>query len=127
VNRGKGYSVRNGFLNSSGSFVLFSDADLSTPVEETGKLMVEMAKGADIAIGSRAVSGADIVKRQPVYRMLMGKTFNKIVRLLAVRGFSDTQCGFKMFRRSSCDAIFRVQQIERFAFDVTCSWLSRPG
>lgn len=124
VNRGKGYSVKNGFLNSSGSFVLFSDADLSTPVEETDKLMAEMAKGTDIAIGSRAVSGADIVKRQPVYRMLMGKTFNKIVRLLAVRGFSDTQCGFKLFRRSSCERIFRAQRIERFAFDVELLFLA---
>jgi dolichyl-phosphate beta-glucosyltransferase len=124
VNRGKGYSVKNGFLNSSGRFVLFSDADLSTPVEETDKLMAEMAKGADIAIGSRAVSGADIVKRQPVYRMLMGKTFNKIVRLLAVRGFSDTQCGFKLFRRSSCERIFRAQRTERFAFDVELLFLA---
>ncbi len=124
VNRGKGFSVRNGFLNSSGKFALFSDADLSTPIEELERFMEEAASGADIVIGSRAARGADIIKRQPLYRMLMGKTFNKIVRALAVRGISDTQCGFKLFRRSSCEDIFREQRIERFAFDVELLFLA---
>jgi len=123
-NRGKGYSVRNGFINSSGKFVLFSDADLSTPIQELDRFMNEMDGGADIVIGSRAMRESDIVKRQPVYRMLMGKTFNKLVRVLTVRGINDTQCGFKLFRRESCERLFEVQRIERFAFDVELLFLA---
>jgi len=123
-NRGKGYSVKNGFLNSVGRFVLFSDADLSTPIEELGLFMDIMEGGADIVIGSRAMRGSDIIKRQPIYRMLMGKTFNKIVRLFTVRGIKDTQCGFKLFRRGSCMGLFEAQRIERFAFDVELLFLA---
>lgn len=125
VNRGKGYSVRNGFLDSAGEYVLFSDADLSTPIEELEKFLPEMDRDADIVIGSRAVRGADIVKRQPIHRMLMGKTFNKIVQVLTVRGISDTQCGFKLFRRSTCEAVFRMQRVDRFAFDAELLFLAR--
>lgn len=124
ANRGKGYSVRNGFFGTSGEFALFSDADLSTPIEELEKFLGEAGAGADIVIGSRAMRGADIIRRQPLYRMLMGKTFNKLVRLIAVRGISDTQCGFKLFRRSSCEEIFRAQRVERFAFDVELLFLA---
>ncbi|MBI5189667.1 MAG: glycosyltransferase family 2 protein [Nitrospirae bacterium] len=125
VNRGKGFSVKTGFLNSSGEFVLFSDADLSTPIGELERFLPEMDNGADIVIGSRAVRGADIVRRQPLHRMLMGKTFNKIVRLFTMHGISDTQCGFKLFRRSTCEVLFRLQRVERFAFDAELLFLAK--
>jgi len=96
-NRGKGYSVRRGVLGSKGAFVLLSDADLSTPIEEVEKLDQALEEGCDIAIGSRAVSGSMILKKQPWYRQLMGMTFNVFVRALAVKGIHDTQCGFKLF------------------------------
>jgi dolichyl-phosphate beta-glucosyltransferase len=124
VNRGKGYSVKRGFLESSGELALFSDADLSTPIEELGRFLPEMEKGADAVIGSRALRDSDIIKRQPLHRMLMGKTFNKIVRILAVRGIVDTQCGFKLFRRAAFRPIFKAQRVERFAFDVELLFLA---
>jgi len=128
ANRGKGFSVKNGFMHATGRLVLFSDADLSTPIEELGRLKETMDAGADIVIGSRAMRDSDIIKRQPLYRMLMGKTFNKLVRILTVRGIKDTQCGFKLFRKDTCKGLFEVQRIERFAFDVELLFLaSRKG
>jgi dolichyl-phosphate beta-glucosyltransferase len=124
VNRGKGFSVRHGFLESTGEYVLFSDADLSTPIEELESFLPEMDNGADIVIGSRSLAGSRIIKRQPIYRVLMGKTFNKLVRALTVRGIVDTQCGFKLFRRSTCAELFRAQKVERFAFDVELLFLA---
>lgn len=125
VNRGKGFSVKNGFLNSSGRLVLFTDADLSTPIEELERFLPEAERGADIVIGSRSLKGSNIIKRQPFYRVLMGKTFNKLVRLLTVSGLVDTQCGFKLFRRDTCEPIFRAQRVERFAFDVEILFLAQ--
>jgi dolichyl-phosphate beta-glucosyltransferase len=124
-NRGKGYSVKNGFMNSGGGLVLFSDADLSTPIEELERFLPEVENGADIVIGSRAMRESNIIKRQPLYRMLMGKTFNKIVRVLTVRGINDTQCGFKLFRRDTCGPVFSAQKVERFAFDAELLFLAQ--
>jgi len=125
INRGKGYSTKNGFLSSIGKFVLLSDADLSTPIEELPRFIDEMERGADIVIGSRALKGSDIIKRQPIYRVLMGKAFNKVVRVLTVNGISDTQCGFKLFRRDTCEVLFRAQRVERFAFDAELLFLAQ--
>ena len=116
-NRGKGYAVRTGVLASTGKTVLFSDADLSTPIEECRRLG-EALQDADIAIGSRGLPESDIVQEQPWYRQTMGKTFNKIVQFMAVRGVSDTQCGFKMFRGDVARLLFDELTISRFAFDV---------
>lgn len=124
VNRGKGFSVRHGFLESNGGYVLFSDADLSTPIEELESFLEEMEKGADIVIGSRSLNDSRIIKRQPIYRILMGRTFNKLVRALTVHGIVDTQCGFKLFRRSTCERLFFAQRVERFAFDVELLFLA---
>jgi len=125
VNRGKGYSVKNGFLESAGGLVLFSDADLSTPIEELGRFLGEAGKGADIVIGSRALKESKIIRRQPIYRIIMGKTFNVLVRLLTVQGIADTQCGFKLFHRETCRQIFLAQRVERFAFDVEILFLAK--
>lgn len=116
-NAGKGAAVRRGVLAARGELVLISDADLSTPINELAKLQAAL-DGYDLAIGSRAVRTARIVKRQPLFRVLMGKTFNKIVRLVAIGGYSDTQCGFKLLRRAAGQAIFSRTRIDGFAFDV---------
>jgi dolichyl-phosphate beta-glucosyltransferase len=118
ANRGKGMAVRRGVLEATGEWILFSDADLSTPIEEVETLAARLREGFDVAIGSRSLRGARVDVRQPWYREAMGKIFNRIVRLLAVRGFIDTQCGFKCFRREAARAIFERARIDRFAFDV---------
>ncbi len=106
-NRGKGYSVRHGMRNALKSFVLFSDADLSTPIEELENLTKPILTGeAQVAIGSRAITGAIIEIPQPLYRVAMGKIFNLLVRLIAIGGFNDTQCGFKLFTRQAAQEIF---------------------
>lgn len=125
TNRGKGYAVRTGVLAATGELVLFSDADLSTPVEEVLKLREALETGADVAIGSRATRQTVIEKRQPLYRVLMGKTFNKFVQLLATPGIFDTQCGFKLFTRAAAMDLFRDCRIEGFGFDVEVLFLAR--
>ena len=90
-NKGKGFSVKSGILNSSGEYILFSDADLSTPIEEVDKLFEEINKGYDIVIGSRSMEGSDVRVRQPWYREIMGKTFNFFVKSILFKEFNDTQ------------------------------------
>jgi dolichyl-phosphate beta-glucosyltransferase len=124
-NRGKGYAVRTGILAASGRYVLFSDADLSTPVREIRKLLKSLSEGYDVAIGSRATREARIVKYQPFYRVLLGKTFNKMVQAFTVRGISDTQCGFKCFRRNAAREIFGCCRIDGFSFDVEALFVAR--
>lgn len=117
-NRGKGYAVRYGALQAQGDIVLFTDADLSTPISEIEKLLQAIDKGCDLVIASRAHSQADIVERQPFYREGVGKLFNLLVRLLILPMFRDTQCGFKAFRREPMRPVLQQQQIDGFAFDV---------
>lgn len=124
-NRGKGYSVKHGVLSSRGRFVLMSDADLSTPIEEIEKLFKELEGGYEIAIGSRAVPGSRLLKKQPWHRQLMGKTFNTLIRMLAVIEIHDTQCGFKLFTGEAARRVFALQRIERFAFDVEALYLAK--
>lgn len=125
-NRGKGYTVRHGMLDARKSFVLFSDADLSTPIEEMENLIVPIISGeAQIAIGSRAIHGARIEVSQPFYRIAMGKIFNMFVRLIALGGIHDTQCGFKLFTREAAQEVFRRQQIPGFGFDVEVLAIAR--
>ncbi len=123
-NRGKGYSVRQGVLRSRGDYVLFSDADLSTPIQEVEKLFGSLRQGYDIAIGSRGLRESDVQRHQPWYREGMGKIFNRIARSLFLTGFSDTQCGFKCFRGEVARALFRQQRIDHFSFDVEVLFLA---
>lgn len=118
VNRGKGYSVRAGVLNAQGAMILFSDADLSTPIGEVDKLIPWLGRGYDIAIGSRGLPGSEILVRQPWRRQLMGKVFNRLVQLLAVSGINDTQCGFKLFTKEAARDLFEKQTVSGFGFDV---------
>lgn len=124
-NSGKGHAVRNGILRANGQYILFSDADLSTPISEAEKLLFYLNNGAyDIAIGSRRLPQSELRVRQPWHRRLMGRTFNMIIRLFVVRGISDTQCGFKCFTRESAQRIFRIQKLNGFGFDVEILYLA---
>lgn len=118
VNRGKGYSVRRGILASRGDYVLFADADLSLPIEDAGRFLDELTRGADLAIGSRAVAGASERGEQQRLRQSMSRVFNALVQAVAVRGMRDTQCGFKAFRGAVARQVFAVQRIDGFGFDV---------
>lgn len=124
-NRGKGYAVRHGILNSQGDFVLFSDADLAAPIEELEKLWPPVLANADIAIGSRPLKESNLVVHQPWYRELAGRAFNKAVQLLAVKGIQDTQCGFKLFRAQAAKAVFSRCRLNGFSFDFEALHLAQ--
>jgi dolichyl-phosphate beta-glucosyltransferase len=122
-NRGKGYSVRHGMLEARGRVALFTDADLSAPIEEADKLLAALA-GADVAIGSRALDRGLISVHQSRVRELAGIIFNLIVRLMTGVPFRDTQCGFKAFVRARARIIFEQQKIEGFGFDPEILFLA---
>lgn len=124
-NRGKGYSVRHGMLNAKGEILLFSDADLSSPIEEAPKLLKALESGADIAIGSRWLRAETQTQRQPLHRQVFGRIFNLLLRLTLGLQFKDTQCGFKAFKRAAAQAIFPLQKIERWGFDPEVLFLAR--
>jgi dolichyl-phosphate beta-glucosyltransferase len=123
-NRGKGYSVKHGSMEAVGDIVLFTDADLSAPIEEADKLLGEMDE-YDVAIGSRAVNRALIEVHESKFREFAGIVFNKIVRIILRLPFVDTQCGFKAFRREKSKILFEQQTIERFGFDPELLYLAR--
>jgi dolichyl-phosphate beta-glucosyltransferase len=124
-NRGKGYSVRNGMLRARGDILLFSDADLSSPIEEAGKLFAAISQGADIAMGSRWLQPELQTQRQPLLRQFYGRIFNLALRTILGLNFKDTQCGFKAFTRQAAQAIFPLQKIERWGFDPEVLYLAR--
>jgi glycosyltransferase involved in cell wall biosynthesis len=123
-NRGKGYSVRHGMLEARGRIALFTDADLSAPMEEADKLFAALA-GADFAIGSRAVDRSLIAVHQSRYRELAGIIFNGIVRVMTGVPFQDTQCGFKAFVAKRARIVFEQQRIEGFGFDPEILFLAQ--
>ena len=116
-NRGKGYSVRNGLLQAAGEIVMFTDADLSAPIEEAEHLFQAIDAGADVAVGSRWLDKQKQTMHQPLYRRFFGRCFNAVTRTMIGLRFKDTQCGFKAFRREAAQTIFRLQTIERWGFD----------
>jgi glycosyltransferase involved in cell wall biosynthesis len=125
-NRGKGYSVRHGMLEAEGEWVLFSDADLSAPIEEFDKLhRAAMDQRAAVAIGSRALDRSLIGVHQSVFREYAGRFFNLLMRLLTGLPFWDTQCGFKLFRGDAAKEVFRRQQLTGFGFDVEALFIAR--
>jgi dolichyl-phosphate beta-glucosyltransferase len=124
-NRGKGYAVRRGMLETEGNLLLFCDADLATPQEETEKLLAHMHDGADVAIGSRPLRDSQLVKHQPFYREQLGRLFNRLVQMLAIRGIEDTQCGFKMFTRQAAHDVFTRCKLDGFSFDFEALMVAR--
>lgn len=125
-NRGKGYSIRHGMLEARGSWILFTDADLSTPIEELGKLEAALEAGqAKIAIGSRALDRSLVEVRQHGLRESAGRFFNLVMRIITGMPFRDTQCGFKLFEAEAAREIFRRQRLDGFGFDVEILYIAR--
>jgi len=125
-NRGKGYSVRNGLLQARGDIVMFTDADLSAPIEEAQFLLEAIERdGADVAIGSRWLDKQRQAIRQPLYRRFFGRCFNMVTRVVTGLPYKDTQCGFKAFRREVARTIFPLQTIERWGFDPEILFIAR--
>jgi dolichyl-phosphate beta-glucosyltransferase len=123
-NRGKGYSVRHGMLEAKGEIIVFSDADLSSPIEEMPKLLQAIEAGADIAIGSRWLQAELQTNRQSLHRQFFGRVFNALNRAILGLRFKDTQCGFKAFTRRAAHAILPLQMIERWGFDPEILFLA---
>ncbi len=126
-NRGKGYAVRVGVVNSHGRRVLFMDADGATPMAEIERLEHAIEGGADLAIGSRALRGDGVRVRAKLHRRLIGRVFHGLVTLLTVRGFRDTQCGFKLFRSVVAYDLFSRMRMNGFSFDVELLMMARRG
>lgn len=124
-NRGKGYSVKSGLLHAQGEIVMFSDADLSAPIEEAQSLFDAIAAGADIAIGSRWLATSRQTHRQPLYRQFFGRCFNLLTRAVMRLPYADTQCGFKAFTRHAAQTVFQLQTIERWGFDPEILFIAR--
>ena len=124
-NRGKGYSVRNGLVHAQGEIVMFTDADLSAPIEEADRLFDAIRSGADIAIGSRWLATSRQTHRQPLYRQIFGRCFNALTRAVMRLPYADTQCGFKAFTREAAQTVFQLQTIERWGFDPEILFIAR--
>ncbi|MBI4423688.1 MAG: glycosyltransferase family 2 protein [Elusimicrobia bacterium] len=126
-NRGKGFAVREGALRARGEAVLVCDADGAAPIEELARLERALERGADIAVGSRAVASVETRIEARLLRKALGRTFARCVNLLGVPGIRDTQCGFKLFTRDACRRVFPRQRLSGFAFDVELlriAWLA---
>jgi dolichyl-phosphate beta-glucosyltransferase len=125
-NGGKGRAVAAGVAASQGAFVLISDADFSTPIDELTKLQAAIEGGSDVAIGSRAKRGSQVEISQPAHRVLMGKIFNLIVQLAVLPGFWDTQCGFKLWKGPVAREVFAEMKLDgNVAFDVEVLYRAR--
>ena len=124
-NRGKGAAVRAGMLDATGDFRVFYDADGSTPIEMLDRVWPCFEAGADIVIGSRALPDSDVALRQVWYRQEMGRMNNRLLRLLGLTKFTDTQCGFKAFTAAACERVFPLQTIERFSFDAEILYIAK--
>ena len=123
-NQGKGFAVRNGMLNARGRVLLFTDADLSSPISEASKLFTALEKGADVAIGSRWLDPLLQFQRQSLKRQVMSRTFNLFIRAVLTFPYRDTQCGFKAFTRRAAEMIFPLQRITRWGFDAEIIYLA---
>lgn len=124
-NYGKGYAVKNGMLSAIYDYILFIDADLSTPIEELDKCIDSLQGGTDIVIGTRASKDSIILKRQNFLREKMGKIFNLFVQLFLFRGIKDTQCGFKCFKRKAAHELFKLQRVYGFCFDAEILYIAK--
>jgi glycosyltransferase involved in cell wall biosynthesis len=123
-NQGKGYSVRNGMLQARGKILLFTDADLSSPISEAGKLFAALEAGADVAIGSRWLDPSLQFQRQSMKRQVLSRLYNLFLRIVLLFPYRDTQCGFKAFTRAAAEKIFPLQRITRWGFDPEILYLA---
>jgi len=123
-NRGKGYTVRNGMMHAHGDILLFTDADLSSPIQEAQKLFAAIDKGADVTFGSRWLQAELQTERQPFYRQAFGRIFNLLLRIILGLKYKDTQCGFKAFTQKAAHQIFSRQMIDRWGFDPEILFLA---
>ena len=121
---GKGAAVKTGVARAEGQYLIISDTDLSVPIQELPKFLPPTLDGYDIAIASREIKGAQRIN-EPYYRHLMGRVYNLLVRMVAVPGIQDTQCGFKAFRREVAREIFPYQTIEGWGFDVEILFIAQ--
>lgn len=124
-NKGKGAAVREGILNSYGEYVLFTDADLSTPIEELDVFFDYIKDGYDVVIGSRVADGSRVKIHQPWYRERMGKIFNFFVKIILFSEFNDTQCGFKLLRGDLARCLAKDMKIDGFCFDAELLYLAK--
>lgn len=126
VNQGKGAGIRRAVLNSRGRYILFTDADLATPIQEVEKLLAKLDETYDVAIGCRVQpDGYDMRASQPLYRRVLGQLFHVLVWLLVLRGVRDTQSGFKCFKREAAHRLFSEQVLHSIIFDVEILYLAR--
>ena len=123
-NRGKGYSVRNGMLEAKGKILLFTDADLSSPIAEAEKLFSAIEAGADVAIGSRWKDPSLQFQRQSLKRQILSRLYHKFLKIVLLIPYEDTQCGFKAFTREAAAKIFPLQRIVRWGFDPEVLYLA---
>jgi dolichyl-phosphate beta-glucosyltransferase len=124
-NRGKGYSVRHGMLQARGDVLIFSDADLSSPIYESAKLIREIEKGADVAFGSRWLEADTQTERQSILRQVAGRVYNLLLRVILGLNYKDTQCGLKAFTREAAEKVFTRQKIERWGFDPELLFIAK--
>lgn len=124
-NMGKGFSVKLGMINAKYDPILFTDSDLATPIEETQKFIEVIQEGYDVVIASRNLEGANITVEQPKYRQVLGKAFPMIIKNTILQDVKDTQCGFKMFKKTAARKIFPRQTIKRWAFDVEILFIAK--
>ena len=124
-NQGKGASIRRGMLHAQGKYLLFSDADLSAPINDVERLLPYLEEGYDIAIGSRNIEDKDVKVEAIAKRMFVGRCFHMLVQSVILPGYKDTQCGFKLFKNEIAKHLFGIQKIDRFSFDVEVLYLAR--
>ncbi|GAG97636.1 unnamed protein product, partial [marine sediment metagenome] len=124
-NEGKGSAIRKGMLAAQGEYVLFMDADMSTPIEELDRLLPYLYQGHDIVIGSRKIPGAKIDVHQPRYREIMGEMFSRLSRVLTVRSVHDFTCGFKCFSKSCIQNIFERQRLAGWGYDTEVLFIAQ--
>ncbi len=126
-NRGKGAAAKQGMLAAGGRYILLTDVDLSAPIKEVDKLIQALEEGSDVAIGSRALHAPSADVQQSLRRRVLGRLFNLIVRVLLLRDFYDTQCGFKCFRKEAAHRLFTMQTLDGFSFDVEILFLAKKN
>jgi len=125
INKGKGYSILKGISESKGELILFTDADLSTPINEFNKLIEKYKKGYDFVIGSRSKHNSDVKIRQSLLRTIMGKIFNFLIKFILGLKYYDTQCGFKLFNAKKIKLISKLCKVNRFCIDVEILFLAK--